>query len=154
MNLPPYFLYPFRPIFLFCPSTYFPYPYPLSTLPEHIHSTYFSYAKVTCNTHTQPKEFGFHPSYARSLVSLITTPLLTPFHWESRLHTPKPVISSFWHRTEKTSRCVALLTFVRSLSVYGVKVTGVYYDFCIESSCEVFLHIYSYFNVFYLRFFM
>ena len=55
---------------------------------------YFSYAKVTCNahTHTQPKEFDFHPSYARSLVSLTTTPLLTPFHWESRLHTPKPVI--------------------------------------------------------------
>ena len=55
---------------------------------------YFSYAKVTCNTHThtQPKEIGFHPSYARSLVSLTTTPLLTPFHWESRLHTPKPVI--------------------------------------------------------------
>ena len=53
---------------------------------------YFSYVKVTCNTHTQPKEFGFHPSYARSLISLTTTPLLTPFHWESRLHTPKPVI--------------------------------------------------------------
>ena len=30
---------------------------------------YFSYAKVTCNTHKQPKEFGFHPSYARSLIS-------------------------------------------------------------------------------------
>ena len=45
----------------------------------------------------------------------------------------------------------ALLTFVRSLSVYGVKVTGVFYDFSIESSCEVFMHI-SYYNVFYLRF--
>ena len=45
-----------------------------------------------------------------------------------------------------------LLTYVRSLSVYGVKVTGVFYDFNIESSCEVFMHIYSYYNVFYLRF--
>ena len=33
------------------------------------------------------------------------------------------------------------------------KVTGVYYDFSIESSCEVFMHIYSYYYVFYLRFF-
>ena len=30
---------------------------------------HFSYAKVTCNTHKQLKEFGFHPSYARSLIS-------------------------------------------------------------------------------------
>ena len=53
---------------------------------------YFSYAKVTCNTHKQPKEFGFQPSYARSPISQTTTPLLTLFHWESCLHPPKPVI--------------------------------------------------------------
>ena len=49
---------------------------------------YFSYAKVTCNTHKQPKEFSFQPSYARSLISQTTT----PFHWESCFHPPKPVI--------------------------------------------------------------
>ena len=43
--------------------------YPLSTLPEHIHSTILSYAKITCKTHKQPKEICFHPSYTRSLVS-------------------------------------------------------------------------------------
>ena len=62
---------------------------------------YFSYPKVTCNTHTQPKEFCFHPSYARSLVSLTTTPLLTPFHWESSLHTPKQRKGKLcWHKVE------------------------------------------------------
>ena len=53
---------------------------------------YFSHAKVTCNIHKQPKEFGFQPSYARSLIGQTTTPLLTPFHWESCLHPPKPII--------------------------------------------------------------
>ena len=43
--------------------------YPLSTLPEHIHSTILSYTKITCKTHKQPKEICFHPSYTRSLVS-------------------------------------------------------------------------------------
>ena len=46
----------------------------------------------------------------------------------------------------------AFLTFVRSRIVYGVKVTGVFYDFSIESSCDVFMHICSYFNVVSLRF--
>ena len=47
----------------------------------------------------------------------------------------------------------AFLTFVRSLSVYGGKVTGVFYDsFSIESSCEVFMRLCSYYNVLYLRF--
>ena len=109
---------------------------------------YFSYAKVTCNTNKQPKEFGFQPSYARSLISQTTT----PFHWEYCLHPPKPVIPVFGAVLSR-SLYGALLTFVRSLSVYGVKVTCVFFnDFSIESSCEVFMHIYSYYNVFYLRF--
>ena len=103
---------------------------------------YISYAKVTCNTHTN-NEIGFHPSNARSLISLTTTPLFTPFHRESRLQTPKLVIPVFG-AVLSTSLDVALLTFVRSLSVYGVKVTGVYYDFSIEFSC-ISVHIITYY---------
>ena len=48
----------------------------------------------------------------------------------------------------------AFLTFVRSRNVYGVKVTGVFYDsIFIESSCDVFMHICSYYNVLFLRFY-
>ena len=112
--------------------------YPLSILPEHIHSTILFV-----------RQRIWFPSLLRSFPSYLTHPLslgVSPPHTQTS-H------SSFWRRTEKTSRCVALLTFVHSLSVYGVKVTGVYYDFSIESSCEVFMHIYSYYNIFYLRFF-
>ena len=63
------------------------------TYPNTYIALYISYAKVTCNTHThRNNEIGFHPSNARSLISLTTTPLFTPFHRESRLHPPKPVI--------------------------------------------------------------
>ena len=46
----------------------------------------------------------------------------------------------------------AILTFVRSQTVYGVKVTSVFYDFSIESSCDVFMRICLCFNVLFLRF--
>ena len=83
--------------------------YPLSTLPEHIHSTILSYAKITCKTHTQPKENCFHPSYARSL---ITTPSTHPLHWESRLHSPKPVIPVFGAAMRRLSVAPSLLLCV------------------------------------------
>ena len=68
--------------------------YPLVPYPHTYIALYFSYAKVTCNTHKETRNC-FHPSDARSLVSLTTTPLLSPFHWEERLLTPKLVIPVF-----------------------------------------------------------
>ena len=45
--------------------------------------------------------------------SLANYPLpYTPLHWESRLHTPTPVIPVFG-ATVRASLCVAVLTFVR-----------------------------------------
>ena len=102
--------------------------YPLVPYPHTYIALYFSYTKVTCNTHTHKETRNcFHPSDARSLVSLTTTPLLSPFHWEARLLTPKLVIPVFG-ATRETSLCVAFLTFVCSRFIYGVKVTGVFYD--------------------------
>ena len=47
----------------------------------------------------------------------------------------------------------AFLIFVRSQTVYGVNVTGVFYDFSIESSCDVFMRICLCFNILFLRFY-
>ena len=104
-------------------------------------------------THTQKQEIVFHPSDARSLVSLTITPLLSPFHWEARLHSPKPVIPVFG-AVLRGSPYDAFLTFVRSQIIYGVKVTGVFYDsFSIESSCACFHEFIVRLNVLYIRFF-
>ena len=79
--------------------------YPLVPYPHTYIALYFSYAKVTCNTHTKKQE-------------IVSIPLTL---------TPKLVIPVFG-ATEETSLCVAFLTFVRRRIIYGVKVTGVYYD--------------------------
>ena len=93
-------------------------------------------------THKQPKEFGFQPSCAHSLISQTTT----PFHWESCLHPPKPVIPVFG-AVLSGSLYGALLTFVRSLSFYGVKVTGVFmtlfHSLHVKFSC-IYIHIITY----------
>ena len=59
--------------------------YPISTLPEHLHSTFPSYAKLPENTLTEKKNIPF-PSL--TLITCLTGPPVTPppLHWETQPH--------------------------------------------------------------------
>ena len=59
-------------------TTYLPHPkppYPISTLPEHLHSTFPSHAKLPENTLTEKKNIPF-PSL--TLITCLTGPPVTP----------------------------------------------------------------------------
>ena len=58
---------------------------PISTLPEHLHSTSLSYAKTTWK-HTNQKETLSFPLYRSLPVSRSPTPPYTPLHWETQPH--------------------------------------------------------------------
>ena len=97
--------------------------YPISTLPEHLHSTILRTPKLPENTH-KPKETRFLPSL--TFVTLLANhplPLLTPSLGVS----PSPTLSShskFWRPRSRLCSCAALY-FVRSPCPYGFKATGV-----------------------------
>ena len=59
--------------------------YPISTLPEHLHSTFPSHAKLPENTLTEKKNIPF-PSL--TLITCLTGPPVTPppLHWETQPH--------------------------------------------------------------------
>ena len=59
--------------------------YPISTLPEHLHSTSLSYAETT-GKHTKLKETRFLPSYRSLPVNRSPTPPYTPLHRETWPH--------------------------------------------------------------------
>ena len=59
--------------------------YPISTLPEHLHSTSLSHAKTTWK-HTKQKETLSFPLYRSLPVSRSPTPPYTPLRWESQPH--------------------------------------------------------------------
>ena len=86
--------------------------YPLSTLPEQIHSTILSYRQNYLKTHTQTMETSFHPPL--TLVSLLANyphSHYSPPHWGSHLHTPLYSHSIFWRLGCNVSRAVSC-TFV------------------------------------------
>ena len=58
---------------------------PISTLPEHLHSTSLSHAKTTWK-HTNQKEKSFFPLYRSLPVSRSPTPPYTPLHRETQPH--------------------------------------------------------------------
>ena len=68
--------------------------YPISTLPEHLHSTSLSPAKTTWK-HTKQKETLSFPLYRSLPVSRSPTPPYTPLHWETQPHPLTLVILSF-----------------------------------------------------------
>ena len=110
-----------------------PFLYPLSTLPEHIHSTILSYAKITCKTHTHnPKKMVSIPlTLVPSLAnyhSLYSPPSLgVPTSLTQACH------SSFWRHTEWYSVCRPPY-FCAFAFGHGVKVTGVYHaSFLLET---------------------
>ena len=61
------------------------YMYPISTLPEHLHSTFPSHAKLPENTLTEKKNIPF-PSL--TLITCLTGPPVTPppLRWETQPH--------------------------------------------------------------------
>ena len=70
----------FRVVFVFFKVLFilfyvFIYLYPISTLPEHLHSTFPSYAKLPENTLTEKKNIPF-PSL--TLITCLTGPPVTP----------------------------------------------------------------------------
>ena len=86
--------------------------YPLSTLPEHIHSTILSYCQNYLKTHTQTMETDFHPPL--TLVSLLANyphSHYLPPHWGTHLHTHLYSHSIFWRHGSIISRAVSC-TFV------------------------------------------
>ena len=86
--------------------------YPISTLPEHIHSTILLYRQNYLKTHTQTMEMSFHPPL--TLVSLLANyphSHYLPLHWGSHLHTPLYSHSIFWRHRSNVSRAVSC-TFV------------------------------------------
>ena len=122
----------------------------ISTLPSHIYSTILSFAKVTCNTHKNKKLLSIPLKLVPSLAKL-PLPYFPPSTGRSVSSHPKlviPFLAPCW----AVPLLGAFLTLVRSRPVYGVKVTGVFYDFSIESSCDVFMRICLCFNVLFLRF--
>ena len=101
--------------------------YPISALPEHIHSTILSYRQNYLKTHTQTMETSFHPPL--TLVSLLANyphSHYLPPHWGSHLHTPLDSHSIFWRHGSNIS-CAASCTFVLFPFCFGSKVTGVYH---------------------------
>ena len=107
--------------------------YPISTLPEHIHSTILSYRQNYLKTYTQTMETSFHPPL--TLVSLLANyphSHYLPPHWGSHLHTPLYSHSIFW-RHESNVSCAASCTFVLFAFCFGSKVTGVYHASFLET---------------------
>ena len=107
--------------------------YPISTLPEHIHSTILSYHQNYLKTHTQTMETSFHPPL--TLVSLLTNyphSHYLPPHWESHLHSPLYSHSIFWRHGSNVS-CAASCTFVLFAFCFGSKVTGIYHASLLET---------------------
>ena len=101
--------------------------YPISTLPEHIHSTILSYLQNYLKTHTQTMETSFHPPLM--LVSLLANyphSHYLPPHWGSHLHTPLYSHSIFWRHGSNVS-CAVSCTFVLFAFCFGFKVTSVYH---------------------------
>ena len=123
----------------------------ISTLPSHIYSTILSSAKVTCNTYKNKKLLTIPLKLVPSLVKL-PLPYFPPS--TGRRGAPPHTQSShsiFWRRAGRLL-CTALSLLSFMAKCFGVKVAGVFYDFSIESSCDVFMHICSYLNVLILRF--
>ena len=102
--------------------------YPISTLPEHLHSTILRMPKLPENIH-KPKEKRFLPSL--TLVTLLAhypLPLLTPSLGVS----PSPTLSShsmFWRLLDRSLLCVFACR-------YGSKATGVSLELFL-SRCSV-----------------
>ena len=86
--------------------------YPISTLPEHLHSTLLSHAKTTWK-HTKTKGNEF-PSLiiARYPVSPSPTPTTHPLHWESQPHPPILVILYFGAQEAGRASRLLLLCYV------------------------------------------
>ena len=99
--------------------------YPISTLPEHLHSTILRTPKLPENTHN-PKETSFHPP--STLVPLLANyphSHYSPPHFGGPTNThPFLVIPSFGVQESVVSW--AALYFVRLPCPYGFKATGVY----------------------------
>ena len=100
------------PFFFFFFFFFINKPYPISTLPEHLHSTILRTPKLPENTQNQRKLVSF-PLMLVTLLANHPLPLLTPSLGVS----PSPTRSShskFWRPRSRLCSCAALY-FVRSL---------------------------------------
>ena len=130
--------------------------YPISMLPEHLHSTSLSYAETTWK-HTIHKETLFLPSYRSLPVSQSPTPPHTPLHRETRPHPHLPIILVYSaQQAGRASGRSHLFTFASPLRLRNYRcflMNWLYWHsvFHIYGLYHIYLYIRSAFYVFSVR---
>ena len=116
---------------------------PISTLPEHLHSTLLSHAKTTgyLKTHETKGNFSF-PLYRSLPVSQSPTPPYTPFTG-SPSHTHS-YLSFLFLVPRKSHVLLAAVTLLSFFNPIRIKATGVYFDLTLLTFSDSYLNIYQY----------